>query len=361
MWILQTCMTNEDFITVAKCQSCAAQGSRNGHHKQIGLLPAAGSLKIVAMDIPGPLPKTKQEISMYRSLMTAIRISHCHKVYNEHRRASRPYFVNNLVIPSRIQTHLLDWPRTAVVLKFFSAGPLRLGIKHLKRNGYYSQTKGQEQWFNLIIVACLKIIRPKIRQTGTRKCTHWRTRTILKCTSEQVDGYNSAQFSPVSSDPGHYNSESGHHELWWHEIASATVAVFAIDFSGKWTSLASKWTPNSEFRRNTTNVDFRDLSNELWSLVTEKACWLTGSRRKWPTSHEWRRCDCLSFSQNRRPLQSSIFNGRYHHYGWKWHLLCSPTRQGNARPVKNAKRSRNQPNKLLISHWSGMNWQNTRW
>lgn len=53
-------MVNDVFYTVLDCQSCAkARGTLTKSQKNFQFFPANGPFKFVAMDILGPLPKTK--------------------------------------------------------------------------------------------------------------------------------------------------------------------------------------------------------------------------------------------------------------------------------------------------------------
>ena len=54
-------MAAEIYETVKECHSCAAvRGILTKHQKYLKLFPAAGPLQFVAIDLLGPLPKSKK-------------------------------------------------------------------------------------------------------------------------------------------------------------------------------------------------------------------------------------------------------------------------------------------------------------
>lgn len=52
-------MANDSYTTVAGFTSCAIEGTRIRHEKQLRLFPAAAPLEFMAMGIPGTIRKSK--------------------------------------------------------------------------------------------------------------------------------------------------------------------------------------------------------------------------------------------------------------------------------------------------------------
>lgn len=125
-------MANDCYTSVAYCQSCAAQGARNHHEKQLSLFPAVGTLQFLVMDNLGPLSETEsghQHLIVltdpYKKLTMAIPLTTVTST------SAATVFVDSWAISNGILTYFLTNNGPQFVSKFFAFVTASLGIKHL--------------------------------------------------------------------------------------------------------------------------------------------------------------------------------------------------------------------------------------
>ena len=151
-------MANDVYETVQRCESCAAtRGTQYTKQKHLRLFPANGPLEFVAMDILGPLPKTKQGnqfvvvlTDRYSKLTRAIPTGKTTAT------TVATIFVDHWVIPYGIPNYVLTDNGPQFVAKFFASVCLALGVKHVTTTAYHPRTNGQTERFNRTIVTRLR-------------------------------------------------------------------------------------------------------------------------------------------------------------------------------------------------------------
>jgi len=151
-------MARDVYQVVLDCQSCAAtQGTRHRHQKMMKLFQAKGPLEDIAMDLLGPLPRTrhgKQHVLVitdrYSKLTRTIALS----------KTTAPHvaqaFVDHWVMPYGIPASVLSDNGPQFVSKFMGAVCGILGVKQLTTTAYHPQTNGQTERYNKTIVARLR-------------------------------------------------------------------------------------------------------------------------------------------------------------------------------------------------------------
>ena len=151
-------MANDAYATVKSCRSCNKnRGTAAKHQKLLKLFPASGPLEFVAMDLLGPLPKTKRGNTFvlvitdrYSKLTRAIPL-----------KATKATdiamaFLDTWVYVYGAPKFLLTDNGPQFVAKFFETICSMLGVRHFTTTAYHPQTNGQAERFNRTIVQRLR-------------------------------------------------------------------------------------------------------------------------------------------------------------------------------------------------------------
>lgn len=139
------------------CWKCAKTKPANENWSLLQIFIGNGSLKLVAVDIRGPLQKTLNGnevipvmINCYTKLTRAV------PTFNKTALHIASHFIGNLTLPYVIAMQLLRNDNTQLVIMFFVTLTTILGPKHLTTTAYNWQTKGQSGRTNNTIIARLQ-------------------------------------------------------------------------------------------------------------------------------------------------------------------------------------------------------------
>jgi len=151
-------MANDVYQTVRDCRACAqTRGTFYKHQRPLRLFPAAGPLEFIAMDLLGPLTKTRRGHTDI--LVMTDRFSKMARSIPL-RSTTAPVvaeaFLNNWVIPYGLPRILLTDNGPQFVSKFFEFLCTALGMKHPTTTAYHPQANGQVERFNGTLVARLR-------------------------------------------------------------------------------------------------------------------------------------------------------------------------------------------------------------
>lgn len=161
-------MDYHPYTTLADRQSCAAQGTRTLHQEQLHLLSAAGLLKFLAMQIPGPLRKTKsgtQHVIILTDLY--IKLPRAIPVTPVTSSSATTLFVDNRVILYGIPIYPLTNKGPQYVSRFFAAVTAVLGNRHLKSTAYHPPSDKQVENLHIYIT-----LVPPLRHYIAENPTH---------------------------------------------------------------------------------------------------------------------------------------------------------------------------------------------
>ena len=151
-------MASDAFSTLRNCTSCAATcRTLVKNQKDLKLIPAAGPLEFVAMDLLGPLPKaahgnqhilviTDRFSKLTRSI--PLRTTTASVVANA--------FLDNWVYVSGAPRYVLTDNGPQFAAKFFDAVCALLGLRHYLTTAYHPQSNGQTERFNRTLVQRLR-------------------------------------------------------------------------------------------------------------------------------------------------------------------------------------------------------------
>ena len=152
-------MATDIFQTARDCRECAqARGTRYKNQKLMKTFKATQPLDFVALDLLGPLIKTKTGCTDI--LVITDRFSKMARVVPL-KSTKAPYvadaFIEHWVIPYGLPRKLLSDNGPQFVGKFFQAMCTILGTKHLPTSAYHPQTNGQTERYNQTLVNRLRI------------------------------------------------------------------------------------------------------------------------------------------------------------------------------------------------------------
>ena len=150
-------MANDINNTVERCPSCLKHRPHPVHQRHLKLFPAKGPLEYIAIDILGPLPRTKTGrqyvvviTDRYSKLTRAVPTA----------KITAPVVaavvLEHWVIPYGIPNHILSDNGSQFVSKFFSALCAFLGAKLTTTTAYHPQTNGQTERYNKTIITRLR-------------------------------------------------------------------------------------------------------------------------------------------------------------------------------------------------------------
>lgn len=137
-------MANDVAEIINQCQSCARNRGHVKLQRQLQLFPASGPLEFVALDILGPLPKTKKE-NLYVVVMTDrySKLTRDIPTSSITTTAVKYIFSEHWINPHGIPAFVLTDNGTLLVSKFFATLCTHLGLKQLTTTAYHPQTNGQ--------------------------------------------------------------------------------------------------------------------------------------------------------------------------------------------------------------------------
>lgn len=151
-----SCMTNDKYTTVASCQSCTAQGTRDLYQNKLRRHTAAVPLEFLKIDMLDPVPNTKsgnQRVTFFTCWYT--KLARALEVTAIISTNAATLLVNNWAIPYEISTYLSTDNEPQFMSKLFAAVTVRLGFKHLTTTSFHSHTNDQVDRFNRTIVVHL--------------------------------------------------------------------------------------------------------------------------------------------------------------------------------------------------------------
>ncbi|CAN8075930.1 unnamed protein product [Agarophyton chilense] len=151
-------MADDVYTFVGQCQSCVrTRGGIRKHRKNLKLFPAAGPLEFVAIDLLGPLPKTKKGYQHILEITNRCsRLSRAIPLKDTKSTTLAIEFLNNWVYPYCAPLYLLTDNGSNLASKFFEAVCKVLNIKHYLTTAYHPQTNGQVEGFNHTLVSGLR-------------------------------------------------------------------------------------------------------------------------------------------------------------------------------------------------------------
>ena len=147
-------MGNDVHAVARDCRSCAQmRGTRYKHQKYLKLFPAAGPLEFVAMDLLGPLPKTKSG-HVYVLVITDrfSKLTRAIPLGSTTASSVAKAFLEHWVYVYGVPNYLLTDNGPQFAAKFFDTVCGMLGVKHFFTTAYHPQTNGQAERFNKTIL-----------------------------------------------------------------------------------------------------------------------------------------------------------------------------------------------------------------
>ena len=145
------------YVLVERCPECRKNRPSAKHQRELKLFPAAGPLEFIAMDILGPLPRSKKG-NRFITVMTDRYSKLTRAVPSTKTTAPQValIFLDNWVIPYGIPSYVLTDNGPQFTSKFFACLCAFLGSKLLNTTAYHPQTNGQAERFNRTIVARMR-------------------------------------------------------------------------------------------------------------------------------------------------------------------------------------------------------------
>jgi hypothetical protein len=151
-------MVEDVYETVRQCDTCARNRiSERTHTNKLKLFPAKGPIESVAMDILGPLPRTKHGNRFL--LVISDRFSKVTKTVPLRTVTALSVaraFCDHWVYSYGPPLSLLTDNGPQFTAKFFLAVCAELGVKKIFTTAYHPQTNGQVERYNRTILASLR-------------------------------------------------------------------------------------------------------------------------------------------------------------------------------------------------------------
>ena len=151
-------MANDIFQAVRDCRSCArVRGTTYKHRRFLRLFPAEYPLQFIAIDLLGPLPKSKR--GNRHVLVVTCRFSKLARAIPLARITSASVvraLLESWIYPYGLPSMILSDNGVQFTSKFFEAMCTTLGVKHLTTTTYHPQTNGQVERYNRTLVARLR-------------------------------------------------------------------------------------------------------------------------------------------------------------------------------------------------------------
>lgn len=138
-----------------RCPSCAAQRLRRGPHRttKLNIFPPDGPLEFIAMDVLGPLPKTKNNNRFCLVICDRFtKVSIAVPVPDQTASTCAQAFVDRWVCYYGVPLILLTDNGSNFASKFFSVLTHILGIKHVFTSPYRPSTNGQTERWNATLM-----------------------------------------------------------------------------------------------------------------------------------------------------------------------------------------------------------------
>lgn len=147
-------MPNDVYKMVQPFRLCRRNSAETWHKSKLQLFPLVEPVEVETMDLLGPLPKTNDEnqfliviIERYSKLKRATLTE------KSTRTELLTIFLYYLVMPCRIQWNFLIYTGPHFDGELSPTHMLPPQTKKLTTNANQSETKGQAEWYNRIIVA----------------------------------------------------------------------------------------------------------------------------------------------------------------------------------------------------------------
>jgi transposase InsO family protein len=138
-----------------RCPSCAARRLRRGPHRttKLNIFPPDGPLEFIAMDVLGPLPKTKNNNRFCLMICDRFtKISVAVPVPDQTASTCAQAFVDRWICYYGVPLILLTDNGSNFASKFFSVLTHILGIKHVFTSPYRPSTNGQTERWNATLM-----------------------------------------------------------------------------------------------------------------------------------------------------------------------------------------------------------------
>lgn len=140
-------MANNVNATIGGCQSCVRNGTRNRRRRPLQLFPASETLKFIAKNILGLLPKLNQ--GNYYNCVIKDRYSKPTRAILVSRTSFTPMAnicLEHWIVPLGIITYLWTDSEPKFESKYFSLVFGYLGVTHLMATAYHPQNSGHTEY-----------------------------------------------------------------------------------------------------------------------------------------------------------------------------------------------------------------------
>jgi transposase InsO family protein len=151
-------MIEDVYETVLQCDTCARNRiSERTHTNKLKLFPAKGPLESVAMDILGPLPRTKHGNRFLLVISDRFsKVTNTVPLRTVTALSVVRAFCDHWVYSYGPPLSLLTYNGPQFTAKFFLAVCTELRIKKIFTTAYHPQTNGQVERFSRTIMASLR-------------------------------------------------------------------------------------------------------------------------------------------------------------------------------------------------------------
>jgi transposase InsO family protein len=158
-------MVEDIYETVRQCDACARNRiSERKHTKKLQLFPAKGPLESVAMDILGPLPRTKHGNRFLLAISDRFsKVTKTVPLRTVTALSVARAFCDHWAYAYLPPLSLLTDSGPQFTAKFFLDVCAELGIKQIFTTAYHPQTNGQVERYNRTILASLRAYIAKIQ------------------------------------------------------------------------------------------------------------------------------------------------------------------------------------------------------
>lgn len=150
-------MANDVYKVASSFETCARNFERLNRKRHFTLFHAAGPLEFIAVNILGPLARTKNGNALfivmtdrYSNLTREISISRTRATHKAKE------FFDRSIVPYGILHYLITNNSRQFVSTFFATRCGILGLKHLRSTAYHLQTNELVERYNKTIVASLR-------------------------------------------------------------------------------------------------------------------------------------------------------------------------------------------------------------